>query len=169
MGQSSFWTTVITGDVSFLHQRFRHHKLSLARFSHFERLGDIQMLAMLSLVLMRHHSTPSKKLLEKTEDEDLESRISLTSTHFPAREREMPESYFQCEEVARSQFESTKANSHASMKSVKAVGLQNSASSSIGASDNDPMTLSATDGTPPLTSRPIRLFLYIRLIQRAKI
>lgn len=125
------------------------------------------MLAMLSLVLMRHHSTPSRKLFGKTYNENLDSRIPLTSIHFPTREREMPESYFQCEEVARSQFESTKANSHTSMKSVKAVGLQNSASSSIGASDNDPMTLSATDGTPPSTSRPTRPLLERSLIQTA--
>lgn len=169
MGQSSFWTTAITGDVSFLHHRLRRYKLSLGRFSHFERLGDAQMLAMLSLVLMRYHSTPSKKLFRKIDDENLDSRIPLTPIHFSTREREMPESYFQCEEVARSQFESIKANSQASMKSLKAVGLQNSASSSIGASDNDLMTLSATDGTPPSISRPIRPLLERSLIQTAHI
>lgn len=127
------------------------------------------MLALLSLVLMEHHSTPCKKLFGKTDDEDLDSQILPTQTHFPAKEREMPGSYFQCEEVARSQFESTKANSQASMKRLKDVGLQNSASSSIGASDNDPMTFFATNGTPPSISRPIRPFLERSLMQTTNI
>lgn len=169
MGQSSFWTTAITSHVSFSHHRFRQYKLIFSRFSHFERLGDVQMLATLSLVLMKHHSTTSKKLFAKTDDENLDSQIPLTPIHSPARERETRESYFQCEEVARSQFESIKANSHASMKGLKAVGLQNSASSSVGASENDPMALFATDGTPPSTFRPIRPLLERSLIQTANI
>ena len=127
------------------------------------------MLAMLSLVLMEHHSTQTKKWFGKTGGQSLDSQIPPTPTHYPAREREMLESYFQCEEVARSQFESIKANSHESTQSLKAVGLQNSASSSIGATENDQMTLFTTDSTPPSISRPIRPLLERSLMQTTNI
>lgn len=127
------------------------------------------MLAMLSLVFMEHHSTRSKEWFAKTDDENLETEILPTPIHFPIREREMPGSYFQCEEVASSLLESIKANSHASIKTLKAVGLQNSVSSSIGASDNDPATLFATDGTPPSMSRPIRPLLERNWMQTSSI
>lgn len=127
------------------------------------------MLAMLSLVLMEHHLTRSKKWFGKTDNENLETEILPTPTHFPTIERVMPESYFQCEEVANSLLQSIQANSQASIKSLKAIGLQNSASSSIGASDNDAATLFATDGTPPSISRSIRPILERNLMQTTSI
>lgn len=114
------------------------------------------MLAMLSLVLMEHHSTPIKKWLEKTDNDGLGIEILPTPTHTPTRERKKLESYFQREEVAISLLGPINANSQASDKTGKAVGLQNSASSSVGASDNDLATLFPTDSTPPSISRPIR-------------
>ena len=127
------------------------------------------MLAMLSLVLMEQRLTLSKKSSGKTEDENLETELLPKPTHLSTRELEMPESYFQSEEIASSLLESNKANAHAPMKTFKVAGLQTSASSSVGASDNDPSTLFTTDGTPPSISRPIRPLLERNLMQTMNI
>ena len=114
------------------------------------------MLAMLSLVLMERQSSRCKEWLATSDEKNLGLEILAPQIHHPITGRKMTGDYFQSAEVARSLLEFIKTNSHAPLENGKAVGLQNSASSSVGASGSDQATPFATDGTPPSMSRPIR-------------
>lgn len=114
------------------------------------------MLAMLSLILMEHQSSRYNEWFAPTDEKNLGIEILPPQIHHPITGRKMPGNYFQSEELARSLLQPIKTNSHALLETGKAVGLQNSASSSVGASGSDQATPFATDGTPPSMSRLIR-------------
>ncbi len=114
------------------------------------------MLAMLSLVFTEHCLTRSKVSLATTSKEELETEILPPQIYLPNEKREISRDYFQNEEIARSLLEPVNAPSHASLETRKVSGLQNSASSSIGASNSDPATPFSNDDTLPSMSGPIR-------------
>jgi WD repeat-containing protein 59 len=113
------------------------------------------MLAMLSLVFKERCPIRSKGIFATTSDGGTGTNI-LPVTQAPNQGQEISRSYFQREGIARSLLEPLKTNSHPPIETRKAAGIPNSATSSVGASNSDPLTPFSTDGTPPSMSRPIR-------------
>lgn len=113
------------------------------------------MLATLSLVFTERCLTGSKGRFAMAGDEGTGTNI-LPAIQTPNQGQEISRSYFQRAGIARSLLEPMKTNLHPPMETRKAAGLPNSATSSIGATNSDPLTPFSTNGTPPSMSRPIR-------------
>lgn len=114
------------------------------------------MLGMLTMVFLESGANRSKGSFATIDSQEMRLEILPAPIQVEYKEPEMPWAYFQFEDIAKSILEPSKTHSNTSVERRKAVGLQNSASSSMGASGSDSNTPFISNGTPPTISKPIR-------------
>ncbi|KAL8661992.1 MAG: hypothetical protein Q9202_005118 [Teloschistes flavicans] len=126
-----------------------------ALFDHFERLADVQMLAMLSCALQ---SPPNSKNLPKPAAESPSksgSRHHLTVPEWLPQG--VPEHYFASAEIAASILHPPARQPSFTLDMQKPISDPHSTSSSVGASTSDPLTPFSTGFTPPSTFKPSKV------------
>ncbi|KAI9786380.1 MAG: hypothetical protein M1839_006840 [Geoglossum umbratile] len=120
-----------------------------ALFQHFERLADIQMLAMLASVF----SEPAAK-------EGVSNAMMRLAKHaipMPMKSPAFSLDYFPSEDVAWSLFQPTFSVPPSPRPSSTPLGTHGSTGSSNGLWGSDPVTPYSTGTTPPLISKPTRM------------
>lgn len=130
--------------------------LTLYSFSHFEKLADVQMLAMLSCVFSQSRGTKTSAITAEIDGRHRYAGRSPVQYPPGSRDREFSHNYFQSEEIARSLLKPSVSETPLRLDSRKTLSMPHSANSSVGASISDPMTPFSTGGTPPSLFRPSR-------------
>lgn len=130
--------------------------LRLYRFSHFEQLADVQMLAMLSCVFSQFQSTRISTITSGSNKRHRHPGRSPIRYRSGTPDGDFPRVYFQSEEIARSILKPKVSDMPVRLDSRKTLSMPHSANSSVGASNSDPMTPFSTGGTPPSLFRPNR-------------
>ena len=118
-------------------------------------MADVQMLAMLSCVFSEFRHTKSLTVVAKSGRERT-SKHSRVRFHGASRDVGFFHEYFASEEVAKSLLTSDVFNIPRRPNSGKNLGKVHSATSSVAASNSDPVTPFSAGGTPPSLFRPSR-------------
>ncbi|KAL9602001.1 MAG: hypothetical protein Q9219_002109 [cf. Caloplaca sp. 3 TL-2023] len=137
--------TSMKGPVFWGSHPFGRRWLVDALFEHYERLADIQMLAMLSCVLQQRFEWAR----ELATDNPLEVVGHQSSTWHEAHPLTTAERYFPTAEVASSLLSSSASKPTFSLDMQSTTSGPNSTGSSFGASTSDPLTPFSTGLTPP--------------------
>ncbi|KAI9817566.1 MAG: hypothetical protein M1827_001178 [Pycnora praestabilis] len=135
----------LTGRVRWGKHPFAGAWFIKALFDHFERLADVQMLAMLSCVF----SEPAAK-------EGVSNTMTQLQQHHMPMSMKSPAfslDYYPSEEVAWSLRQPIVSTPAALGSSQTPLGTHGSAGSSNGLWGSDPVTLHSTGTTPPFTSK----------------
>lgn len=119
-------------------------------------MADIQMLAMLSCVFSQSQGRKISSIPAEFYGRHRHAGRSSVRYHSGGRDREYSRDYFQSEEIARSLLKPNVSNMPVRLDSRKTLSMPQSANSSVGASNSDPMTPFSTGGTPPSLFRSSR-------------
>ena len=131
----------------------------LSRFSHFEQLADVQMLAMMSCILSSSSSSHNRAV---TASLNSATGRSIVSTPSNSVIKPLPKltigqtSYFPSDEVAFSLLSINDNIRSGATKGRRAKTEPSSLASSFGATNSDPVTTQSAGITPPSSYKPRR-------------